>query len=143
MRRSSPPPVDSSNPGHPAAAVAALAAPHTAVAVAVPAPAATAVAIQEIPTMGSTSTAAAPALRRYHTRVGPIPTLPPPPPPPIHHILGHPGGPHRPRGPGHPTQESPPVLDPQSPNHHLLKALLEISLWICPLHRSSGGLIPL
>ena len=120
VRRSSPPPADSSNLGHPAAAVAALAAPYTVAAAAMPAPA----AIQEIPTMGSDSAVDASAMRRYHTRVGPIP----PPPPPICHILGHPGGPRRPRGPGHLTQESPPVLDPQSPNHHLLRALLKISL---------------
>ena len=57
---------------------------------------------------------------------------------PLRHILGHPGGPRRLRGLGPPNKESSLVPDIQSPSHHLLKALLEISLRICPLHRSSG-----
>ena len=57
----------------------------------------------------------------------------------LHLILGHLEGPRCPRGLGPPAQESPPVPGPQSPSHHLLKALQEISLRICPLHRSSRG----
>ena len=58
---------------------------------------------------------------------------------PLRLTLGYPGGPRHPRGAGPLTQESPPILGPQSPSHHLFKALLEISLRICPLLPSSGG----
>ena len=45
-----------------------------------------------------------------------------------------------PRGPRPLAQGSLPVPGPRSPLHHLTKALLEISLWIYPLLRSSGDL---
>ena len=70
-------------------------------------------------------------------RGGTIPELGPFPP--LHHVLSHPGGPRHPRGLEHPAQKSPPVQSPQSPSHHLFSALLEISLRICPLHRSLGN----
>ena len=52
------------------------------------------------PTAGDAegSSSMAPAQRRYHTRVGPTHLL--------LHILGQPGGPHRPRGPRIQTQGS-------------------------------------
>ena len=58
--------------------------------------------------------------------------------PPLLHIQGQLGGPHLPKGPGPLGQGSLPVLGPRSPIHHLIRALLEIPLWICPLLRSSG-----
>ena len=56
------------------------------------------------------------------------------------HIQGQHGGPHLPKGPKPLAQGSLPVPGPRSPIHHLIKALLEISLWICPRLQSSGDL---
>ena len=58
---------------------------------------------------------------------------------PLRHILGHPGGPHRPRGPGPQVQGSPPTLSLISHNRHSIRALLEPLLWTCPQLPSSGG----
>ena len=74
MRQSSPPPAGSSNPGL-TVVVAAPAAP--AAAAAMPAPTTASATAQDIPA----STVATPVLRRYHTRVGPIPPSPPHPRP--------------------------------------------------------------
>ena len=57
---------------------------------------------------------------------------------PLLHILGQPGGPHRPTGLGHQVQGSNPLRDPGRHPHHLIRVLSELQnyLW----HPSSGGL---
>ena len=57
----------------------------------------------------------------------------------LRHILGHPRGPHHPRGLGTRAQGSPPAPGLRSHSHHLIRALLEPLLWTCPQLPSFGG----
>ena len=82
VSQSSPSPAGGSNPGPTTAAatplaIAAAAVMPTISVAAVLAHVAATSAAQDIPSMGSTSAAPAPAPRRYHTLVGPIPPSPP------------------------------------------------------------------
>ena len=58
---------------------------------------------------------------------------------PLYYIPGPLGGPHRQREPGPRAQWSPPGQDIRSYSHHPIKALLEPTIWTCPLPLSLGG----
>ena len=57
---------------------------------------------------------------------------------PLLHIIGHPGEPHQPRGPGLQAQESHPIRNPGRHPLHLIRVLPEPQIYL--RHPSSGDL---